>query len=207
MNVTTLTTPREVAREKLAEYRQALGRRASEEYAAAAAIYEQQALGRAVLLLSQVIAEAPRDDRIRPRLAIARADRREVRYTRYRDSTVGESFDTYLVRRSGPAPRDSRIVVPVGPTTPPLPAGDRGWMVEGFALVPMVPPDVARGHDLSKRYILWEVEAWADRPRTMQPDRDPYLLLRIAPDAFAVVGEWDLTEVERAVMRGRLGSS
>lgn len=200
MDVATITMPRELARAKLAEYRRALGRRASEEYAQAAALYEQAALGRPVLLLSQVFAECPRDAKGRPRVAIARADRVQVYYSRtwtWAASAVSERFSADFNSRPGPPLRGGVVEVP----NPAL----RPEYVSGYSLVPMIPPDVARGRDLAKHFVLWEVDQWADQRLGNQPDRDPYLLVRIAPDAFAVVAEWDLTDVERAIMRGRVG--
>jgi hypothetical protein len=63
---------------------------------------------------------------------------------------------------------------------------------------------VLGNRSLKTHFVLWEVEAWADSRIGAQPDRDPYLLRRVDADLFAVVGEWDLTDVERAIMRGRI---
>jgi hypothetical protein len=70
----------------------------------------------------------------------------------------------------------------------------------GTAMVPMVPPDVikdGRGCDLAKHFVLWEVESWAAAPPV-----DPMLLKPIGGDLYAVVAQWDLTELERAILRG-----
>ena len=76
-------------------------------------------------------------------------------------------------------------------------------MKTGFALVPMVPADVRPKGALSNFFVLWEVQAWASRAQVMQPDRDPYLLKHLAGDLYAVVAEWELTDLERAIMTGR----
>lgn len=82
--------------------------------------------------------------------------------------------------------------------------GQREEMTNGYALVPIVPPTVRKGHaDLSRYFTLWEVEQWADQRIRAAADRDPYLLQRLGGDLYAVVGEWDLTELERAVMGSR----
>jgi hypothetical protein len=69
----------------------------------------------------------------------------------------------------------------------------------GMAMVPMVPPDVLppRGADLSKHFILWEVESW-----DVSPPVDPILLRPIGGDLYAVVAQWDLTEIERTIIAG-----
>lgn len=190
MDVSTITMDPAQAREKLRHYRRAVHRRADAEYERAAKAYESLAEGKPLIALSEVIAAAPRDAKGRPRLAIARADRRQVVY---RSRFTGEQFEVVYSRK---APRDALIEVPRSPATP------AAWTT-GYALVPMVPPEVRLTRDLSQFFTLWEVEAWSDTLLGVDADRDPYLLQRIDVDLYAVVGEWDLTEVERAITRGR----
>lgn len=66
-------------------------------------------------------------------------------------------------------------------------------------LVPVVPPALLPRTDLSNFHILWEVEKW-----NMEPPRDPLLLRRVSHNLFAVVARWDLTELERSVIAGRI---
>lgn len=73
------------------------------------------------------------------------------------------------------------------------------------SLVPMVPADVRPSGNLKYYFVLWEVEQWSDTSLTAVPDRDPYLLQHLAGDLYIVVAEWDLTELERAIMTGRRG--
>ncbi len=47
-------------------------------------------------------------------------------------------------------------------------------------------------------YVLWEVDHW-----TREPPRDPYLLRRITDNMFVVIAAWNLTDLERAVIKGR----
>jgi len=67
------------------------------------------------------------------------------------------------------------------------------------APIPAIPASLRPKGDLSNYYILWEVEEWK-----IVPPRDPYLLRRITPNMFVVLAGWDLTELERSVMAGRL---
>ncbi len=53
--------------------------------------------------------------------------------------------------------------------------------------------------------ILWEVKRWSSQRITAEPDRDPLLLRQIGGDLYAIMAQWDLTELERLVMRGRIG--
>lgn len=209
MDVETISMPREEAKERLDEYRAALRRRADVEYERVAAGLEHLAQGQQLLVLPDVIAAAPRDERGRPRLAIARADRTQVRYRRERGDRRERFSTDFQWRRGGRPMRDGVIDMPATPATPPFPRTqhpDRPWIdsqLEGYALVPLVPPAVRGKRDLKRHFILWEVEAWADTAIGVDADRDPYLLERIDVDLYAIVGEWDLTEIERAITRGR----
>lgn len=194
MNVPTLTMPVEAARERLKAYRAGIHRRADEEWERAAVAYERLAQGTPLIQLSQAIQNAPCDVRGRPLLAIARADRKQVQVYLFDRGTVVDYDTQRNVGRRYPG-LSHRVTM----TRPAM----ETWGVNGFALVPMVPPDVLGTRQLKTHYVLWDVVAWADQRIGARPDRDPYLLERVADDLFAVVGEWDLTDVERAVMGDR----
>jgi hypothetical protein len=69
-------------------------------------------------------------------------------------------------------------------------------------IVPIIPAKIMnplRSHKLENYHILWEVDAWKPIP-----PRDPMLLKRITPNMFCVLATWNLTELERAVIRGRI---
>jgi hypothetical protein len=200
MNVETITMDPDEARERLKAYRTSLHRSADVEYEAAAAGYQALAEGTPIIQYERAIRDAPRDEKGRPMLAIARADRRQVRVGRpwtwgapraEFDCTAG--FDRFVTEGSL-----LRITVPTR---------QQHDLRTGYALVPMVPPHalaVAGGRSkLSDHLILWEVEEWSDTPIGAVPDRDPYLLRPIHGDLCAVVAEWDLTPLERAVMADR----
>lgn len=194
MNVATISMPVEEAERKLAAYRVQLRRRANEEYSAAAKGYAALAQGRPLLNLSDAFNSVGVGEDGRPRLAIARADRTQVgMYTSWRESNT-LIFDTR--QRGNSFYRGTLLLsVPVNYPTGPIKSG--------FSLVPMVPADVRPNGDLRNYFVLWEVEQWASQWITAVPDRDPYLLQHLAGDLYIVVAEWDLTELERAIMSGR----
>lgn len=204
MNVPTIEMPAEQARAKLKAYRRQLHKRADEEYSAAAAGYQALADGHRLINLQDVFRNVPFDDQERPRMAIARADRKQVRF-HWASRSTRASFDTEAQSPTrGPANQWPTLVrwVDLGRTHD----GDTYWGIEGFALVPMVPADVrdqVGRCNLRNLFVLWEVEQWADRSIRPQPDRDPYLLKHVGGDLYAVLAEWDLTDLERAVMAGR----
>lgn len=194
MNVTTIRIPEAEAKEKLRAYRKQLHRRADDEFAACAAGYEQLAKGRALLNVADAIRSAPRDEKNRPRLAIARADRHQVHYL---ESSGRDRFCAASSTWNVKSP--SLDMVFSGAVWSTRPA-------EGYALVPMVPADAleAAGNPaLKKCFVLWEVEQWADRRIGSRPDIDPLLLLPLGGDLYAVLAEWNLTPLERAVMAVR----
>ncbi|KKL76663.1 hypothetical protein LCGC14_2042670 [marine sediment metagenome] len=52
--------------------------------------------------------------------------------------------------------------------------------------------------DLKNYYILWEVKLWEILPEV----KDPFLLKRISQNMFVILGAWDITELERAIIEG-----
>jgi hypothetical protein len=215
MDVTTITMDPVVAQAKLDAYRGALERRHSAEvdgeWRAAADAYKELAKGTPLIDPEAAIREAGWRADARPVLAIARADMARVDWRVSRNSLRwNPETKTYIgnwspmewhyaaLRRkeSGWSRRNGAgkaFLIPNITAEPPSePKG-------GVAMVPMVPPDVlpARGCDLSKHFILWEVESW-----DAAPPIDPILLRPIGGDLYAVVAQWDLTEIERAIIAG-----
>jgi hypothetical protein len=193
---------------KLRAYRQQLKRRVDEEYDAAVIGYEALAAGTRLLDLRQAFGAAGFHPDGRPKLAIARADRPQVMVRVERSSLQFNALADPL--RWG---YRGSLVINVGVSRITNDGSLAGTMASsivevllksrGWALVPMVPADVRPKGDLRDFFVLWEVEQWADRALSSDPDRDPYLLRHIMGDLYAVVAEWDLTDLERAIMVGR----
>ncbi|TWT47064.1 hypothetical protein KOR42_41760 [Thalassoglobus neptunius] len=126
------------------------------------------------------------------RLAIAPADRTEVRYGNWHTSARGQF--TCNTGRGRFSERLERTVELSDSESRP-----RVW--RAYAMVPMVPADVrpTKGQ-LRDWFILWEVEEWYEKPKCMVPPTDPFLLKHVVGEFYAVLAEWDLTELEKAVM-------
>ncbi|MBN1837890.1 MAG: hypothetical protein JW820_18680 [Spirochaetales bacterium] len=194
MDITTITMPAEEAQAKLEAYQRALRRRADQEYEAIAAGYEALAAGTPLINLTEAMRAGGFDEQARPRLAIARADRRQVEFSWRWNSSRGV-FDTRRTNHFSPS-LALEIDFPDRPERPRYP--------RGYALVPLVPADLGIPVlDMRRLFVLWEVEQWSDRSLLAVPDRDPYLLEHLGGDLYAVVAGWELTELERAVMAGR----
>ena len=69
-------------------------------------------------------------------------------------------------------------------------------------IVPLIPPailiDKVR-YALKNYYLLWEVESW-----DLVPPVDPMLLKRLNGTLFCVLATWDLTELERAIIKANI---
>ena len=67
------------------------------------------------------------------------------------------------------------------------------------AIVPNIPPRLRPKRGLQLYTLLWEAE-WAVDPL---PPSDPALLRQLGGDLYIVLGTWDLTALEQAVLSGR----
>lgn len=191
MNTPTITMPTHVAREQLRHYRTQLHRRADAEYEAVAQGLEHLAKGTKLLNLVDCFKHVPLDDKHRPRLAFARADRPRVRMRRYFHRV---EFTTRLNGNRRATGMLHSFEIPEAPGVTSV-----MQLMDGSSFVPMIPAQVRAQVgpiDLSKHFILWEAD-WTDVPH------DPYLLKHCGGELYAILAEWDLTDLERAVMAGR----
>lgn len=205
-----LTVDEAEAYDKAQEYAAAAKKyRANKEYQHLAELYEQLSNGAKIIDVGIAIREGGFDHEMRPRLALARADRKQVRFQWHGHNEKGE-FYAGNVNRYGCAIRfyqQFNEIIDFNRRHGKVHENSSGnnWpkTVEGFALVPLVPPDVRPSGPLKEFHILWEVEAWSDTPLDARPDIDPYLLRHIRGDLYEIIAEWDLTDLERAAMAGR----
>lgn len=215
MNVSTITMDPAEAQAKLDAYRDALQARHSSkvevEWKAAMDAYRELAKGTPLIDPLAAIRECGWRTDSRPVLAIARADMARVQWQLVRSSRWWNSetkrysgnwspmqwqFSASRQNESNWRRRDGHGKTF---TVSNISAEPPGEPKQGTAMVPMVPPDVlpARGCDLSKHFVLWEVENWDAAPPV-----DPILLRPIGGDLYAVVAQWDLTEIERVIIAG-----
>lgn len=191
MDIALIQTTPEEAQLRAKEYERALSRRADPEYATIAQCYWALAEGTPLIQLSRIFADVPRDHRHRPSLAIARADRPRVKYCGW---TGVDRFNADYESHRGRGINHGVIEVPNSQVHRPD---------DGYALVPIIPPAARGRRNLTRHFVLWEVERWADERRNVGPDIDPYLLKHVTRDIYAVVAAWDLMPLEQAVLAGR----
>lgn len=154
--------------------------------------YDAIAQGRMVIRALASIAAAGLGDDHLPKLAIVRADAPECHV--YMRSDGGARFSTKAWTRDDH--RRCYVDVPAGS----FPEQSRRWGRQFAAMTPLIPIHLRPRRGLANYHILFEAE-W--RP---VPPKDPMLLRRIGyADLWVVLAAWDLTEIERAVLAGRIG--
>ncbi len=152
--------------------------------------------GKALINVYEAIQKAGLNKNDEPRFAIARADLTTVKFEK-RDTSSGryimnDAWDKTNVE----LPQKTFKVEwnrPEGSTSP--------WEIynkELTAKVPIIPALLMPEGDLKNYYILWEVKEWEKLPEV----KDPFLLKRISENMFVILGAWDITELERAIVGG-----
>jgi hypothetical protein len=204
MKIEEFSLKRRKAYELWKEYSAALKRNPKDEFLKdMKAVYTQLKSGRKVVDITNVIQKAGLKEDYSPRLAIAPANAR-ICFCLYRHDGLmkfsGKMFDRYNTSVEDVAIRNTMPKIPDKEFLNVTWEGDKEkrWT----APVPVIPASI-RPSKYSKQwtnyYVLWEVENW--KP---EPPKDPYLLRRLTRNMFVVVAGWNLTELERAVMKGRL---
>jgi hypothetical protein len=164
-------------------------------------IYNQVRQGKKVIDINKVIAKAGCIEPAKPRLAIAQVGATKVFCdcnisggVYYRDNKMALSNMRFSLNSA----RD--VILPDG-TMPTFAWEDKNvWRKMNLtAPVPLVPPQYMPKIVKPTHYILWEVDEWK-----MVPPTDPYLLERITRNIFVVLVGWDLTEIEKMAMAGRM---
>jgi hypothetical protein len=189
MNVTTIEMSRFDARRKWEEYRRVVADRKTPEDEALRKAYRELALGKRVLSLHQVLSAAGRDDKFRPKLAVARCHWEHCFFL-YDGMQPTFSYDRSSYYERGDWRR--RIRLGVETFGPPLQSDMRSRTCLK-AVVPRVPPSLRPRAHLERYAVLWEAE-WETVVR------DPILLKPLGHDLYLVCAQWDLTELERAIL-------
>lgn len=199
MNVATITAPVEEAKQKLAEYRAALKKRFDKTDEVLVKTYRQLAKGNMIVNVADAIISAGVDELHRPKMAIARADAQQVWFERSA-WTVRRSSHAYVSTfftndRSRTAATSFELL---RNSFVDCPENCKLRHTRVRAMVPLIPPQFRPPHSLSNYHILWDAEGTWEA----EPPVDPFLLKRISGDLFAVLAVWDLTELERSVLKG-----
>ena len=137
-----------------------------------------------------------------PKLAICKASMKKVFFEWAHSWRLGENYGRFFERYRPKGEMWDRerneFKIPESAWGDIVRTG-RGNQVS--TVVPKVPAQFMPKNGLENYHILWEVEEW-----TPEPPKDPMLLKQIrgSKNLFAVLAMWDLTKLERAVLRGAL---
>jgi hypothetical protein len=214
MNVPQILVTREQAMREYKEYSDALKRNPSAEYLLdLKRAYGHMRRGHPVLDIWQAFKEQGLDANGDPRLAVSRADYAEVHLTKLipEGRAIFQAIfsdrarwphTSWRARSNGKLTdiREDDVTLPPGTFNYPLDPKGHLMRVHLVTKVPIIPARFIPPHGLSNYHILWEVEKWD----ISTPPRDPFLLKRISPNVFVVLAAWELTDLERAVLRGRI---
>lgn len=163
-------------------------------------VYHQLKCGQKVIDIYTVFQRSGLNFNGEPRLAIARATTKTITcFYRYDGQVIFiDKFDKWSNRHWKEI--DSIRIKKIFPEIPREKQQQYQSEIKLEAPVPSIPASLRpKGKLGNNYYILWEVEKW-----TRIPPRDPYLLRRLTENMFVVVAGWKLTELERAVMKGRV---
>jgi hypothetical protein len=195
MDLQPITMDRYKARELFLEYRRAVKARHTDEDKQIMEGYRYLAKGIKVLNIIDALRQGGVDRQKLPRLAICRANAEYCYFKRAHWNT-----DTHVLAATCDAIHAQhytrqRVTMPA--SLFPTAASDHSLRTEAQALVPIIPPQFRPADNLFNYHILWEAD-WEVAPV------DPVLLKHIAGPLYAILAQWDLTDLERAVIEGRL---
>lgn len=197
----TITMPEDKAKEEWQKYVDLLKKRKEKYLEVMKKAHYEMKKGNALLDVYKVMKIAGLNDKEEPKLAISRADIKEVIFCK-KDAGTGsfEMGDGW--NRKG---WDTDINFPQKTfnihwkRTEGQP--ETSWQINKKSIktkVPIIPAELMPSGDLKNYYILWEPLEWEELPET----KDPILLKRISENLFVILGSWDLTPLEQSIIRG-----
>ena len=200
MNVPLINVSAYEALNKLEDYRWLNEKQKTREDERLMSLYKAVANGARVINVAAAFKFAGLNAKGQPRLAIARADlklcwfhprRGEGRYGWNNPGSGG--FNDCSQWRWNHTAKNFNL---------PRNTFDNEKLTESTlrTRVPHIPPHVRPTIHLRNFHILFEVEKWDEYPT------DPYLLRRIDGNLFVVVAEWELTELEAALLSSMTGN-
>ncbi len=193
-----ITMPKDQAKEAWKKYCEVLKKRKEKFLQIMKDAHYQMKEGRELIDIYKVMKKTGLNENNEPRLAIARADIKEVFFEKL-DSGTGVFAMEQGWHRSG-WKTDVHLPQNIFKIHWEREEKDK-WRIEKKTIktrVPIVPIELLPDGDLSNYYILWEASEWEELPET----KDPILLKRISENLFAILGAWDLTELEQSVIGG-----
>lgn len=208
MNIDTFTEPKRIATQKWRDYKEAAKVSDNPVYEDLRKVYNQIKGGRKVVDITKVIQKGGLNGLNQPNLAVAKASSKYVWCTFNNSGSIAFVNGTYWNDQGRNPLKEDVYIKNCFPSFLNKNLVERGLLNKTYidwsrlelkAPVPIIPPKILPAKLTDDYYILWEVDEWA-----IVPPKDPWLLRRITNTMFVALAAWDLTELERAVMAGRL---
>lgn len=191
MNVNTIIVSQEEALRKLDQYKNIVGKKRTKEDDQMQSVYASISKGARVVNIASAFKQTGLNDKLQPKLAIARADWPRVHC--HRDGSRVIFTETGRLNHQA---KTKNIALPFGSFDfPDWRNWSRAWYQIASA-VPHIPPSSRPKYKLENYHILFEVENWEEYPV------DPFLLRRIGGYLYVVEAEWELTPLEKSLLEG-----
>src|SRR3990167_4201987 len=206
MNTPTLQMDKEEAKKHYKEYLEAVKTRKEKYLEELKSVYYHLSKGERILDIYEVFKQSGVNEEGEPKLGIVRADAKKCVF--HKQPLGAGRFSESINWQDQEVPARFDVVLPSNTflewKTQEKPADVESWNFETIirrnvsTKTPICPPHLLPDGALDNYYILFEVEKWNEVPVA----KDPFLLKRINANAFLILSEWDLTEIEQAVIRG-----
>ena len=198
--------PKEAAKEEWKKYNELLKTRKEKYLEQMKKCMFELKEGRELIDIYKVMEKVGVNKIYQPKLAIARADWKEVNFIK-KDSGRGffaQSDTSWANNSKGHIDLQPQTFMH-WPRRKNAEGKDIGeeWGIANSRIktrVPIIPAMMMPEGDLSHYYILWEPKTWEELPET----KDPLLLKRITENLFVILGAWDITPLEQSIISGKL---
>ncbi len=169
--------------------------------------YHALSKGHKIIDIYQAFKQAGKYENDKPKLAICRAHLERCVFER-RSGGAGAFWDPDKNIRFGAALPSVALPATTFTAWEPEKWPPTGWL-DGrktvvHTITPIIPPEFYPKGQLHRYFILWEVEEDGGWKTIPEPPGDPMLLKRLSKNLFTVLAAWDMTELEKAVIRGAI---
>jgi hypothetical protein len=158
-------------------------------------LYYQLSKGKKIIDIFEAFKFAGLNEKEEPRLAIARANLKEISFKKLGNGSGEFRESTWNYNKS-----DVHLPEGIFPNFK-LKEGSTWDIKEPQTLKTKIPiicgKNIPSKEDLKNYFVLWEVEKWDI------PPKDPFLLKRVTKNLFIIIDKWNLTKLEQALVSGR----
>ncbi len=211
MEIEKIQMPKEKAKAEWKVYNELIKKRHDKYLEEMKKCMYQLSQGKALIDIYKIMEKAGVNKNYQPKLAIARADWKEVYFCKKdsgRGFFAGSSRDWYT-KSDGDIDLQPetfcqwlRTKDDINMKDGTVRQADNLWNIDKSKVktkTPIIPATLMPEGNLKEYYILWEVQRWEDLPE----QKDPLLLKRITENLFVILSAWDVTPLEQSIISGR----